>query len=155
VSCPQPEHTEDAADDLHLCLVNLLDISGGIELEPVPGGMRSDYLSLTRIAQLTSPTSLGYLEALEAGSLVEYAVGELAFRTVVAAVAKRSELGAMLVERLAQMREVRGLTSEPVVVLRQHRRNAPAATRSLIGSIPDLSRLTAALPRIRHSSKTL
>src|SRR5215211_3967335 len=36
-----PDHTEDVADDLHLCLVNLVGISGGIELEPVPGVCRA------------------------------------------------------------------------------------------------------------------
>jgi hypothetical protein len=61
----------------------------------------------------------------------------------------------MLSERLAQIREVRGLTSEPDLILRQHRRDASATTRSLMGSIPDLSRLTAALPRVRHLIKDL
>jgi len=107
------------------------------------------------LAQRTPPTSLGYLEALEAGYLVEYAVGELAFWTVVAAVVKRSELAAMLAERLAQIREVRGLTSEPVVVLRQHRRSAPGGHEIPHGSILDLSRLPAALPRVRHLIKDL
>jgi hypothetical protein len=40
-----------------------------------------------------------------AGYLVEYDVGELAFWTVVAAVAKRSELAAMLAELFAQIVE--------------------------------------------------
>jgi hypothetical protein len=95
-------------------------------------------------ASLTPPSSLGYLEALEAGYLVEYAVGELAFWTVVAAVVKRSELAGMLAERLAQIREVRGLTSEPVVVLRQHRRNDPVGHEA-----------TAAVLRVRRLIKDL
>jgi hypothetical protein len=57
------------------------------------------------IRHLNPPTSFGYLEALEAGDLVEYTVGELGFWTIVAAVAKRSELAAMLAELYAQIVE--------------------------------------------------
>jgi hypothetical protein len=92
---------------------------------------------------------------LEAGYLVEYAVGELAFWTVVAAVVKRAELAAMRAEHLAKIREVRGLTNEPVAVLRQHAETPPSATRSLMGSIPDVFRLPAALPRVRHLIRDL
>ena len=62
-------------------------------------------------------TSFGYLEALKAGYLVEYTVGELAFWTVVAAIVKQSELAAMLAERLAQIEERCRLMSEAMPIL--------------------------------------
>jgi hypothetical protein len=65
---------------------------------------------------------------------------------VVAAVVKRSELAARLAELLAQMKEVRGLTSEPFALLYQHCRDAPEATRSLTRSIPGLFRLALLCP---------
>jgi hypothetical protein len=107
------------------------------------------------LAQRTPPTSLGYFEALEAGYLFEYAVGELAFWTVVAAVVKGSELAAMLAERLAQIREVRGLTREPVAVLRQHRRDAPVGHEIPHGVHSGPLQATAALHRVRHLIKVL
>ena len=91
---------------------------------------------------------------LEAGYLVEYAVGELAFWTVVAVV-KRAELAAMRAEHLAKLREVRGLTNELVVVLRQHRRDAPGGREIPHGVHSGPLQATAALPRVRHLIKDL
>jgi hypothetical protein len=85
------DHAENAADDIHLRLVNLVSIPGGVEPEPEAWHARGDYLSFARLPQFAPSAPLRDLEALEARDLIEYPVGELAFRTLVPAVVERPE----------------------------------------------------------------
>src|SRR5918993_4901780 len=82
-----------------------------------------DDLAFEGLATFASLSPLRDLGALVLGDLLYYAVGQLAFRGIVAAIIEGTDLRAILRELLAQEVEVRGLTSQPVAVLGEHHRD--------------------------------
>src|SRR5215204_2153904 len=77
------DHAEDAPHDSHLVLINKQPVARPVELETVLNARACHDLTLTGLAKLPPAASLGYLGTLVLAELVEYAVRELALRSVV------------------------------------------------------------------------
>src|SRR5919112_467427 len=113
------DHVEDARHYLHLRLVNLVGILCGIKFEAISGGMRAYNLTFAHFTELTPARPLGCLCPLELGELVEDAVSQLSFSTLIAAIVESAHLRSVLITLLAQEVVVGGLAGKAVPILEQ------------------------------------
>ena len=147
---------EDSAHDRHGLLVYLVTVPRSVEFEAEHRAGNGDNLPLLGLAVLAPPRPLGRLSPLELGELVEYAVRELPFGTLVATVVE------LLVAWYRALRTPPARDTGRLV--RGAKRSLswastadtpPAATKSRTRSMPGLSRVAPLCPGSSISSATL
>src|SRR5215212_3314919 len=119
------DHVEDAPDNLHLTLVDLVAVPVRVELEAVARGMCGEHLAFPRLALPSAAAPLRDLRPLVLAELVEYAVRELALGAIVSPIVEGADLCPMLLELPPEQVVVGGLAGEAVPVLRHDDGDAP------------------------------
>src|SRR5215203_520776 len=117
------DHVEDAPDNLHLTLVDLVAVPVRVELEAVARGMCGEHLAFPRLALPSAAAPLRDLRPLVLAELVEYAVRELALGAIVSPIVEGADLRTVLLELSPEQVMVGGLPGYTVPILRQHHRH--------------------------------